>query len=129
MMEKYDMKTPSPQMSIPQELLESQDGIGVYFNQAEGQEIIEDFNDILSGLRKNGVDLEPDEEEAIREWVMSKSISPGFVHRLAEEYGRESIEAAFMVGGHRWVHAVEYLLRRYKGRFYRTRYPTLTIVD
>jgi hypothetical protein len=101
----------------------------VYFNPEEGQEIVQDFNDLLAGLRKKGVDLMPDEEEAIRGWVMSQSISPGFVRRLAEEYGSESIEAAFLLDKQRRDYALEYLLRRYKGRFYRPRYPTLTLVD
>lgn len=127
-MKTHGLKTPSPRMNLPRELLEFKNGIGVYFNPEEGQEIVQDFNDLLSGLKKKGVDLTPDEEGAVRGWFLSESISPGFVRRLVEAYGSESIEAAFMLGKQRRDDALEYLLRRYKGRFYRPRYPTLTLV-
>ena len=115
-------------MSLPQELLDSDNGIGVYFNPDEGQEIVQEFNDILSGLRKRGLDLTLAEEDAIRGWIGSEEISPGFVRRLADEFGDESIKASFLLGKRHEGYALEYLLRRFKGRFYRPRYPTLTIV-
>ena len=129
LMEKHGLKTPSPEMSLPPDLLESKDGIGVYFNPEEGMEIIQDFDDLLSGLRKRGTDLTPGEAGAIRGWIVSESISPGFVRRLAGECGDESIKAAFLLGGHEEGYVLEYLMRRYKGRFYRPRYPTLTLVE
>ena len=59
---------------------------------------------------------------------MSQSTSPGFVRRVAEEHGSESIAAAFMLAKQQEAFVLEYLLRRYKGRFYRPRYPSLTLV-
>ena len=109
--------------------LESQDGVCVYFNPEEGMEIIQDFDDLLAGLRKRGTNLTPDEERAIRGWFRSESISPGFVRRLAGEFGSESIKASFMLGKRDEEYALEYLMRRYKGRFYRPRYPTLTLAE
>ena len=88
-----------PEMNLPQELLESSNGICVYFNPEEGQEIVEDFNDVLSGLKKRGRDLTPAEWDAIRGWIWSEEVSPGFVRRLADEFGEESITAAFLLGG------------------------------
>ena len=129
LMEKHGLKTPSPEMSLPPDLLDSNDGIGVYFNPEEGMEIIQDFDDLLSGLRKRGTDLTPGEAGAIRGWIVSESISPGFVRRLAGECGDESIKAAFLLGKHDESYVLEYLMRRYKGRFYRPRYPTLTLVE
>jgi Protein of unknown function (DUF3843) len=128
LMERHGLETPSPRMDLPPDLLESKDGIGVYFNPEEGIEIAEDFDALLAGLRKRGVDLTPDEEGVIRGWILSESISPGFVRRLAGECGDESIRAAFLLGKHDEGYLLEYLLRRYKGRFYRPRYPTLTLV-
>jgi hypothetical protein len=90
-------------------------------------EILVAFDAVISGLVKEGKGLTLVEEEAIRGWILSDSISPGFVRRLAERYGEESIKAAFLLGKRREGYALEYLLRRYKGRFYRPRYPTLTI--
>jgi hypothetical protein len=128
LMEKHGLKAGSPEMNIQRELLESKDGIGVYFNPNEGIEIMPRFNDVLSGLKKKGVGLTAGEEEAIRGWVRSPSLSPGFVRRVADEHGGESIAAAFLLEDQKKDYALEYLLRRYKGRFYRPRYPTLTIV-
>lgn len=128
LMEKHGLRAPSPEMNIPRDLLESKNGIGVYFNPDEGMEIVPEFHDILSGLRKKGGGLTEDEAAAIRRWVISDSLSPGFVRRLADEHGSESIEAAFMLEKQKEDYVLEYLLRRYKGRFYRPRYPTLTIV-
>ena len=92
-------------------------------------EIIQDFDDLLAGLKKKGTGLTPGEEGAIRGWILSESISPGFVRRLVGECGVESIKAVFLLGKHEEDHATEYLMRRYKGRFYRPKYPTLTLAD
>jgi len=126
LIKKHELKVDSPEINIPQNLLESKNGIGVYFNPNEGMEIMPDFNEIDSGLKKKGRVLTRGEEEAIQEWVRSESISPGFVRRLAEAHGIESITAVFFLGNRTEDYVLEYLLRRYKGRFYRPRYPTLT---
>jgi len=127
--EKHGLKAPVPEVNIPRELLESNNGIGVYFNPHEGMEIMPDFNDVLSGLKKKGRGLTEGEEVALRGLVRSESLSPGFVRRLAEEHGSESIVAAFLLVNQKEDYVLEYLLRRYKGRFFRPRYPTLTIVN
>jgi hypothetical protein len=128
-LKQHGMREYSPDFNLPPELLEAEDGIGVYFNPEEGMEIFVAFDAVISGLEKGGKGLTPAEEEVIRGWMVSDSISPGFVRRVAERYGEESIKAAFLLGKHREDYAPEYLLRRYKGRFYRPRYPTLTITD
>lgn len=128
-MKKHGLKAASPEMQLPRELLDQESGIAVYFNPEEGQEIIEDFDRLRSALEKRGTGLTSDEAEAIRGWILSESISPGFVRRLAGEFGSESIEAAFALDGQRQDYALDYLLRRFKGRYFRPRYPTLTIAD
>jgi hypothetical protein len=126
-LKRHGIKEYSPSFNLPPELLEAEDGIGVYFNPEEGMEIYVAFDAVLSGLAKEGNDLTPAEEEVIRGWILSDSISPSFVRRLAERSGEESIKTAFLLGKRREGYALEYLLRRYKGRYYRPRYPTLTI--
>jgi hypothetical protein len=128
-LKRHGMKEYAPSLNLPPELLEAEDGVGVYFNPVEGMEIYVAFDAMLSGLAKKGTGLTPAEAEAIRGWILSDSISPGFVRRLADRFGEESIKAAFLLGKHREGYALEYLLRQYKGRFYRPRYPTLTIAD
>jgi hypothetical protein len=113
------------------EYLEMENGVAVYFNPDEGQEMMEEFNHILSGLEKRGVELTEDEEELIREFIFADAISPGFVKRVVQEYGYESIAAAF------FIHPdyaedemfLDYLLRKYKGHFYRKRYPAISFVS
>jgi len=116
-----------PKMNLPRELLDSKNGVGVYFNPDEGMEVMPDLNDILSGLEKQGSDLTFDEQAAIQGWVKGQSLSPGFIRRLAEEYGSKSIAAAFLLGKRKEDYVLEYLLRREKGRFFRPRYPTFTL--
>ncbi|MBI4595788.1 MAG: hypothetical protein HY730_05340, partial [Candidatus Tectomicrobia bacterium] len=120
--------SPSPSWSIPHELLENEKGVGVYCNPDEGLEVMTGFNDIVSGFGKRGVDLTPDEENGIRSFICSDLISPKFVKRLVQVHGYEAIEAAFLVRGSHQESHLEYLLRRYKGAYYRNRYPRLALL-
>jgi hypothetical protein len=119
-----------PQMpELPSELLNMKNGIGVYFNPAEGQEMMAGFNAIVSGLQKHGEQLTEDEGESIRALLQAEAISPDFVRTVVREYGDTSIAAAFFIQRETAPEYLEYLLRRYKGHFYRRRYPSLTLVD
>ena len=124
---KYGLKGSGPDMHFPPHILENENGVGIYFNPEEGSEIMTGFNHIISGFSKKGVGLSQDEEEGIRLIIASESISPNFVKRLVKEYGYESIESAFLIQGDHNEHNLDYLLRRYKGAYYRKRYPDLTI--
>jgi hypothetical protein len=115
-------------MGFPDELLESANGVAVFFNPEEGHEIMVEFNDVVSGLKKRGRDLTEDEEWALRGIVESPAISPAFIQRLAAEYGDESIAAAYLVRPPHDRTCLAYLLRRYKGVFYRRRYPAVTLI-
>jgi hypothetical protein len=128
-MQKHHLTDLSPHMSVPPDMLEATDGIGVYFNPEEGQEMMMSFDDVLSGLQKRGRDLRAEESEMLRQLLYSDAISPHFVRTLVQEYGDESIAAAFLIPQDHATYSLEYLLRQYKGHFYRNRYPSLTIVD
>jgi hypothetical protein len=41
-------------MPYPLELIESEGGVGVYFNAGEGTEIMTGYNEVISGLKKRG---------------------------------------------------------------------------
>jgi len=126
--EKHKLKGPRPDMPFPRDLLETENGAGVYYNPDEGTEIMTGFNSIISGLKKRGENLSKEEERGIRSFIWSDLVSPKFVKRLTQEYGSESIEAAFLIrGGHDESH-VDYLLRRYKGAYYRKRSPRIALV-
>jgi hypothetical protein len=127
--QKYNRPDLPPTPELPSELLDMKNGIGVYFNPAEGQEMMAGFNAIVSGLQKHGVQLTDDEAESLRAFLYSEAISPQFVRLVAREYGDASIAAAFFIQPETAPEYVEYLLRKYKGHFYRRRYPSLTLVD
>ena len=111
------------------DLLACEDGIGVYFNPEEGQEMMTSFDDVRSGFHKQGGDLTADEAEMVRQFLYADAISPQFVRKLVHDYGDASIAAAFLIPQDCDKHYLEYLLRRYKGHFYRKRYPSLSIID
>lgn len=119
----------SSPVSLPPDILEATDGIGVYFNPEEGQEMMTGFDDVLTAFQKQGRDLSADEAESLRELVYSDAISPQFVRKLVESYGDESIASSFLMPQECSQYYLEYLLRRYKGHFYRKRYPSISLID
>jgi len=128
-LKKHQLSTPLPQVEWSPELLACDDGIGVYFNPEEGQEMMTSFDNVLHGFQKQGRDLSEDEAEMIRQFLYADAVSPPFVHKLVQDYGDASIAAAFLIPQDCDKYYLEYLLRRYKGDFYRKRYPSLAIVD
>ncbi|MEW6379157.1 MAG: DUF3843 family protein [bacterium] len=119
-------KIKMPEIPLSPELEQCTDGIGVYFNPDEGEEIMTGFDDIVSGFEKKGIDLSEDEEEGIIGFMRSDSISPGFVKKMVEKYGDESIASVFYMDRLQHEYYLDYLLRRYKGHFYRNRYPSVS---
>lgn len=118
-----------PNMSFPENLLKNRNGVAVFVNPEEGMEIMEEFNPIRDGLKKNGRDVLPEEENMIRIWMQSTSISPAFVRRALKKYGGgESIKFAFRCETDA-QYALEYLLRCNKGHYYRPRFPALGITE
>jgi hypothetical protein len=125
-MKKYNLKNPYPIYSYPQEVLDSDNGIGLFFNQDEGQEIMLGFNDVLRGFKKKGVRLTEDEFERIRGFIESEAISQEFVMKLAKKYGSESVSGAFLLRDIESIDCLNYILRKYKGHHFRERYPNLS---
>jgi len=126
-MKKHNLENPWPKSSYPPEVLKCENGIGVYFNPDEGMEIMIEFNDIVNGLQKNGVNLNVYEESAVRNFITAEEISPQFVNKIVDIYGDESIASSFLISDKNGKSYLEYLLRRYKGHYYRKRYPTLFV--
>jgi hypothetical protein len=126
--EKHGLKKGRPEMKIPEDLLEEKDGLGVFLNPDEGKEIMTHFTSLVTGLRKKGEGLSNDEQAATRGFFDSTMISPRFVRRILEEYGGESVRAAFLLAGELPGYWLDYLLRSRKGVFYRKRYPSLSLV-
>ena len=124
--EKRDLKNPWPNYNYPRDLLESDNGIGVFFNAEEGLEIMRDYNDVVNGFKKKGFDLTEDEFDAIRGFIEADAISINFVNKLVEQYGAESIREAYLLRTDDDVDFLNYILRQHKGHFYRNRYPSIS---
>ena len=127
-LKKHGLKEGEYRVNLPRELLELAGSIAIHWDPVEGQETAEDFGPVRSGMEKRGVDLTPAEAGAIEGFLRSDAIGPGFVRRLVEEYGDGSILAAFQLDRPRRDYALEYLLRRHKGPFYRPRQPSVILV-
>ncbi len=126
--EKHGLERGRPNMSIPRDLLEHQNGLGVFINPDEGKEIMEHFRSLIAGLNRQGEALTEDQECAIRGFFHATAISPKFVKRVLEEYGDESVRTAYVLRGDLPGYWLDYLLRSHKGHFYRKRYPSLSAV-
>lgn len=126
--ETFDLATAQPAMPYPAEIIDNENGVGLFFNPGEGTEMMVHFNDVLSGFQKHGRDLSQDESDAIEAFIKSKAISPHFVRRVIRDYGSAAIAATFLIHDPTPDHYLDYLLRRYKGDFYRLRYPQVTLV-
>jgi hypothetical protein len=127
---RSELTSAAPEMPYPSEIIDNEDGVGVYFNRGKGTEMMVGFDDVFEGLETRGNDLTEDEATAIQDFTKSEAISPGFVQRVVQDYGVESDAEAFRIRnsqGHPYY--LDYLLRRYKGHFYRKRYPQVTLVD
>jgi len=120
---------PRPSMKLPPEFLNHELGIGSFSNPGEGMEFMLGFNHLVSGFRKQGRGLTEDELHAVRGFIVSAAASPAFVRRLAAEHGAQSVAETFLLRDCPPEWALEVLLRRHKGQFYRKRYPSLALLQ
>ena len=88
-----------------------------------------EFNYVISGFKKKGINLTEDEESSIRSFINSKNISPKFVNKIVKMYGYESISSSYIIRDKNYDTSMKYLLRRHKGDFYRNRYPALGFIE
>ncbi len=128
-MRERGLEKPRPPMRFPPEFLDHDQGIGAFYNPDEGQEFMLGFNHVLSGLRKQGDGLSDLERDALRHFVSDRCASPAFVRRLVREHSAASLLDTFHLRGLPPDPALTFLLRCHKGRFYRNRYPSLSLVQ
>jgi hypothetical protein len=128
-MRERGLTQPRPTMRFPREILDHEQGIGVFYNPDEGQEIMLGFNHVLSGLRKQGEGLTDAERDALDHFMKDRAVSPAFVQRLVREHGAASLLDNFQLRRLPPDLALALLLRCHKGRFYRNRYPSVSLVE
>ncbi len=124
-MKKNKLKNSFPNMDLPDYLLNTEDGVAVFFNPNIGIEIMTSFDNIKSGFSKKGIKLTGAEKEAIREFITSDAISPNFVMKLINKYGDKSIASAFLLDTD--LKFTLFLLHKYKGHYYRNKYPEISL--
>ena len=125
-MKNKNLKNPWPNYSYPESLLESENGIGLFFNPNEGQEIMREFDDIVNGLKKKGENLSENEIDCIKGFIESEAISPDFVKKMVNKYGSQSIAESYLFRDTENFDFLTYLLKRYKGQYFRNRYPNIS---
>jgi hypothetical protein len=124
-MRRHGLRNPWPRLKFPDAFLKHRDGIGAFFNPDEGEEYMLSFNQLRSALRKQEDSLTDDEAETVRALIENQAISPAFVERLVREHGCGAIGRSYLIRGFQQTPHLAWLLRRFKGKFYRTRYPTI----
>jgi hypothetical protein len=128
-MKRYGLHNPWPILQFPDAFLQHSDGIGAFFNPDEGEEYMLSFNQVCSAFRKQDVALTDDEAESVRALIENEAISPAFVQRLVRQYGCGAIGQAYLIRGFQQMPHLAWLLRRFKGKFYRTRYPAISFTQ
>jgi myosin-crossreactive antigen len=87
---------------------------------------MQDFYDVLSGFKKRGKNLTENEMECIWDLIESPAISINFVKKMVNKCGVESISKAHLISNTNNIDYIHYLLRIYKGHFFRNRYPNIS---
>ena len=128
LMQERGLKNPRPNMDFPPDFLNHDQGIGAFSHPDQGMEFFIGFNILLSGLRKHGVELTENEMDVFGHFLTDRSVSPAFIRRVLAEHGAESLLAIYLMRRSPPELALEFLLRRHKGQYYRKHYPSITIV-
>jgi len=104
------------------------DQVAIFYHSGEGVEIFAAYGTLLSALETQDGMLTRDERDIVQDFIESDAISPAFVRRVIGEVGIaavQSIEALYLLPEE--ANGVEYLLRRFKGCYFRKRYPNLSL--
>ncbi len=115
-------------MNFPPELINHRNGIGVFLNPAEGKEMMTNFTFLVSALEQAEGSFSDDQELSVRGFLTSPAISPDFVKRVLSEYGDQAVRKVFVLDAEVPPYWLEYLLRRFKGKYFRRRYPGLSVI-
>jgi hypothetical protein len=124
---KQGLDRHGPKFSWPEKLVGCQRGVAVCYHEGEGVEIMADFDLLRSGLTRSRDTLTDDEAATLQAMVESAEISPAFVRRVIREYGSAELAALYYLPTGDDA-ALDYLLRQFKGSYYRRRYPNQSLL-
>jgi hypothetical protein len=112
-------------MSFPRKYLDSAAGVAVFYHEGEGTEMLNGYFTLLSALNKQIDPLTQDEMEILQAFIEGEASSPAFVRRVIRDAGSEGIARLYFLPD--GEDGIEYLLRRFKGHYYRNRYPCISL--
>jgi hypothetical protein len=123
---KHGLDRTGPKLSWPQKLIRCRKGVAVFYHEGEGMEIFAGFDVLRNALGKTRAALSTDEADVLQAFVEGDRTSPAFVRRVIREHGSGGIAALYClpVGDES---ELEYLLRCFKGAYYRHRYPSISL--
>ena len=124
---KHGLDRTGPKLAWPPKLIECRRGVAVFYHEGEGVEMMADFDVLRSALGKRREALSSDEADTLQAFVESSAISPVFVRRVIREHGSAGLAALYYlpIGDDA---ELEYLLRQFKGFYYRHRYPNISLL-
>lgn len=95
----------------------------------KGMNFLTDFREFLNTLAKEGQDLTKDDEEVIYGYITDPGVPYQLFQHLKKDYSFESVRFAFRI--HEWNEErdLEFLLRRYKGKQYKEKFPDIKLVS
>lgn len=123
---KHNLVNKSPNYDFPEGLISTENEIAVFYNINEGQEILSEYTSLKLALNKNGIDLTDDDMDFIHALIEDASISPIFVQKILLQNGKKSVLKAYHL---KYENDIDYLIRKYKGMYFKNRYPSLTLID
>lgn len=117
----------APRMELPDHILRCRGGVAVFSHPVEGWDIMLDYDRLCAGLRCEAGELDDEQREVLQSFMESPSIGPDFVRRVVAQHGWRGLAELYYVPADEPL-ALEWLLRRFKGAYYRPRLPNLALV-
>lgn len=103
--------------------------VALYTDPLEGDRIFFRFTKLRNALAKKGVDLTAAERSAAVDFITSPYICADFVKKVLEKYPADAFMKLCGAPDEARSYWLDWLLRCYKGVYYRTRYPLLEMDD
>ena len=128
-MKKHKLSRPGPSLNLDRAFLKHQDGMGAFFNPDEGVEYLSNLHGLIACLGKKDETLTQDEQEMIFDLMREPDVSTAVLRRLVRDYGSQAFGRAFLITNFQESPDLEYLLRRFKGAYFRTRYPCISFSE